>query len=197
MMILLDTGHGKSTPGKRSPDGKLREYKYTREIADEVMRRLIAKGFTVERVVKDDVDVPLSARCKSINQYCDKYGKSNVVLVSIHCNAAGSGESWLNAKGWSVFVGNNSSSRSKLLAESLFKAAKNEGLTLRKYSQTQVYWKQNLAMCRDTSCPAVLTENLFQDNKEDVDYLLSKKGKEAIINLHVEGILDYIESINC
>lgn len=32
-------------------------------------------------------------------------------------------------------------------------------------------------MCRDTKCPAILTENLFQDNKEDVDFLLSEKGK--------------------
>nr|DAT77576.1 MAG TPA: MurNAc-LAA [Caudoviricetes sp.] len=29
-------------------------------------------------------------------------------------------------------------------------------------------------MCRDTKCPAVLTENLFQDNKEDVEFLLSE-----------------------
>lgn len=28
MKILLDNGHGENTPGKRSPDGKLREYLY-------------------------------------------------------------------------------------------------------------------------------------------------------------------------
>jgi N-acetylmuramoyl-L-alanine amidase len=47
-------------------------------------------------------------------------------------------------------------------------------------------------MCRDTKCPAVLTENLFQDNKKDVEFLLSEKGKETIVNLHVEGIINYI-----
>lgn len=26
MKILIDNGHGENTPGKRSPDGKLREY---------------------------------------------------------------------------------------------------------------------------------------------------------------------------
>lgn len=195
MIILLDTGHGESTPGKRSPDGKLREYRYTREIADELVKELTARGFQAERVVKNDEDVPLLTRCKSINQYCDKHGKSNVVLVSIHCNAAGSGASWLSAKGWSVFISNNSSTKSKQLAECLFDAAKKEGLTLRKYSQTQTYWKQNLAICRETNCPAVLTENLFQDNKEDVDYLLSEKGKKTIVNLHLTGILAYINQI--
>ena len=48
MIILLDAGHGESTPGKRSPDGRLREYKYCREIANEVKKQLIDKGFNVE-----------------------------------------------------------------------------------------------------------------------------------------------------
>lgn len=195
MIILLDAGHGESTPGKRSPDGRLREYKYCREIANEVKKQLIDKGFEVELVVADDTDVPLMQRCREVNQYCDKYGKANTVLVSIHCNAAGSGSDWMSARGWSVFISNNSSSKSKKLAECLFKAAQDEGLILRKYSQTQVYWKQNLAICRETKCPAVLTENLFQDNKEDVDYLLSEEGKKAIVRLHVNGILSYIKSI--
>ena len=77
----------------------------------------------------------------------------------------------------------------------MFEAARKEGLTLRKYSQTQVYWKQNLAICRETKCPAVLTENLFQDNKADVEYLLSDEGRATIARLHVQGILDYIKAI--
>jgi N-acetylmuramoyl-L-alanine amidase len=47
-------------------------------------------------------------------------------------------------------------------------------------------------MCRDTSCPAVLTENLFQDNKDDVAFLLSDEGKKKIVDIHVQGILKYI-----
>lgn len=195
MIILLDAGHGESTPGKRSPDGRLREYKYCREIANEVKNQLTSKGFQVELVVSDNTDVPLMERCRIVNQYCDKYGKTNTVLVSIHCNAAGSGADWMNAKGWSVFISNNSSSKSKKLAECLFNAAQDENLALRKYSQTQVYWKQNLAICRETYCPAVLTENLFQDNKEDVEFLLSEKGRESIVRLHVNGILNYIKAI--
>lgn len=195
MIILLDAGHGIETPGKRSPDGRLREYKYCREIINEVKNQLESKGFQVELIVIDDTDIPLMERCRIVNQYCDKYGKANTVLVSVHCNAAGSGADWMNARGWSVFISNNSSKKSKQLAECLFAAAQKEELALRKYSQTQVYWKQNLAICRETYCPAVLTENLFQDNKEDVEYLLSEKGKESIIRLHVNGIINYIDTI--
>lgn len=43
--------------------------------------------------------------------------------------------------------------------------------------------------------PAVLTENLFMDNKEDVKFLLSEEGKKQIIDLHVQGIKKYIEQL--
>lgn len=56
------------------------------------------------------------------------------------------------------------------------------------------YWVGNFAIVRDTKCPAVLTENLFQDNMAEVDYLLSAEGKATIAKLHVEGILNYIKS---
>ena len=195
MIVLLDAGHGIETPGKRSPDGRLREYKYCREIANEVKAQLLNKGVKTELIVTNDTDISLKQRCSIVNQYCEKYEKDNTVLVSIHCNAAGSGADWMNAQGWSVFISNNSSNKSKKLAECLFNAAQQENLALRKYSQTQVYWKQNLAICRETYCPAVLTENLFQDNKEDVEFLLSEKGKETIVRLHVNGILNYIKII--
>ena len=46
-------------------------------------------------------------------------------------------------------------------------------------------------MCRDTNCPAVLTENLFQDNKEDVEFLLSNK--QTIVNIHYNAIINYLK----
>lgn len=46
----------------------------------------------------------------------------------------------------------------------------------------------------NTKCPAVLTESLFQDNKADVDFMLSPKGKEAIVGLHIDGIISYLNN---
>ena len=37
MKILIDNGHGCNTPGKRSPDGRFREYAWAREIARAVV----------------------------------------------------------------------------------------------------------------------------------------------------------------
>ena len=32
----------------------------------------------------------------------------------------------------------------------------------------------------------------FQDNREDVEFLLSEEGKRAIVSLHVWGIMKYL-----
>ena len=191
MKVLIDNGHGENTPGKRSPDGRLREWSYTREIADRVVFGLKKLGIDAERIVREDIDVSLSERCKRANAIYKETGK-NTILVSIHCNAAGSGANWMNAHGWSVFVSNNASTNSKKLATCLTNAATDQKVTIRKPMPNQPYWEQNLAICRDTNCPAVLTENFFQDNKEDVEYLLSPEGKRVVVQIHIDGIVKYL-----
>ena len=191
MKVLIDNGHGENTPGKRSPDGRLREWSYTREIADRVVFGLKKLGIDAERIVREDIDVSLSERCKRANAIYKETGK-NAILVSIHCNAAGSGANWMNAHGWSVFVSNNASTNSKKLATCLTDAATDQKVTIRQPMPNQPYWEQNLAICRDTNCPAVLTENFFQDNKEDVEYLLSPEGKRVVVQIHIDGIVKYL-----
>lgn len=39
----------------------------------------------------------------------------------------------------------------------------------------------------------MLTENLFQDNKEDVELLLSEEGKEKVTATHVNAIVNFIK----
>lgn len=195
MRILIDNGHGYNTPGKCSPDGRLREYKYTREIALVVVERLRAQGYDAELVTPETYDVALGTRTRRINGIARTVGTANVLVVSIHCNAAGSKGQWMQARGWSAHVSLNASTKSKRLASCLAKAAEGEGIKVRRPLPTQDYWPQNLAICRDTICPAVLTENLFQDNRDDVDFLLSDRGREAIVSLHVKGIINYINSV--
>ena len=57
--VLVDNGHGVETPGKRSPDGRLREYKYAREIAASVVARLKKLGYDAGLIVEEDRDVSL------------------------------------------------------------------------------------------------------------------------------------------
>lgn len=191
MKILIDNGHGVETPGKRSPDGRLREYAYTREIADRVISRLQGEDIDSNRIVPEETDVPLSERVARANKYYAESGKQ-AILVSIHCNAAGDGSKWITARGWSVFVDTTASANSKRLATTMAEVAKKKGVTVRKEMNNRNYWIENLYICKHTNCPAVLVENFFQDNKEDVDFLLSEEGKRCVTDITVEGIKKYL-----
>ena len=91
MKILIDNGHGQSTPGKRSPDGRFLEFKFNREIAQRIVADLRDRGYNAELLVEEDDDVPLAERYRRANTYSQALGKENVILVSIHANAFGNG----------------------------------------------------------------------------------------------------------
>lgn len=61
MKILIDNGHGIDTPGKRSPDGVLREYAWNRLIAGRVVSALTDLGHDAALLVPETEDLPLRA----------------------------------------------------------------------------------------------------------------------------------------
>ena len=74
--ILIDNGHGIQTKGKRSPDEKLLEYAYTREIAKRIVANLIDRGYDAELLVPEEDDIPLSERVRRVNEICLTYEPS-------------------------------------------------------------------------------------------------------------------------
>lgn len=197
-VVILGTAHGSNVPGKRSPDGKFREYRFSREVIADLKPKLEAQGFTVfVDMPADEVPSPqnkeLSLRCKYVNGICSSFGKDNCIYVSIHVNAAGSESKWLNASGFSVFVCNNSSEASKRLAQSLYAEAAARHLQGNRSVPSSRYWTANFYVLRNTACPAVLTENLFMDNRDDVELLSSPEGKAKIVDLHLQGIVKFLK----
>lgn len=195
MKILIDNGHGSNTAGKRSPDGLFREYAYTREIAAEVTYQLRRKGYDAELLVPELYDVALIERVHRVNVKCQSNGASNVLLVSIHCNAAGNGKEWKSARGWEAWTSPGQTEGDKL-AECLYESALESfaaGTPIRSDWGDGDFDKENhFTILSKTLCPAVLTENFFQDNKEDVEFMQSESGKKAIVKCHVNGIINYI-----
>ena len=191
MKVLIDNGHGVETSGKRSPDGCLREYAYTREIANCVVSQLHNAGVDAVRIVPEETDISRVDRVARANKAYIESGKQ-AILVSIHCNAMGSGTEWMSARGWSVFVGGNASQKSKILARKMAEIALTKDIKVRQPSKQCLYWTADLYICRKTNCPAVLVENFFQDNREDVDFLLSEAGKQRVVDIIVEGVVKYL-----
>ena len=194
MKVLIDAGHGIDTPGKRSPDGRFREYKWNREVADILLDNLISRGVDAELVVKETNDISLRTRAMRVNKVCNKLGPGNVILVSIHSNAAGNGKTWMKAQGWSCYT-SPGNTKSDTLSECLydwFEQMFPDRKMRKDMSDGDRDWEENFYMLTKTKCPAVLTENFFYDNKEECEWLLNDKTKIWIAYATYMGIKKYL-----
>ena len=54
-------------------------------------------------------------------------------------------------------------------------------------------WEEDFYILRKSWCQAVFTENFFMDNHFDIEYLQSRAGKQAVVDTHVEGIVEWLE----
>ena len=220
LTVILGTAHGKNVAGKRSPDGKFQEWQYSREIVER-LREELAKHDDLVDVFVDipaaEVPLPqqaeLTRRVRYVNQLCAHRHTERCIYVSIHVDAASSGE-WKNAGGWTAYT-SPGRTRSDILATYLYEAAEKhlagyaakmeEGKKKGLYGSNQKPFRKDTSdgdpdkearfyVLVRTKCAAVLTENLFQDNKADVAFLTSEEGKKAIVALHKEAILRFAEN---
>lgn len=195
LTVILDAGHGIETPGKRSPkldDGRqLLEWKFTREVCNKIYCLLQSEGIKCIIANRDDKDYKLSERAKNINNLYTKEKKLGhlAIMISIHGNAAGSGE-WKDAHGWEVFTTENTTNSDRLakcfcsVFTNIFPDKKLRG-----------HKEKNFTIIYKTNCPCVLTENFFYDNKEECELMLSEEGQMKIAELHVEAIKKYYNEI--
>ena len=213
MIILIDNGHGVTSEerGKFSPllentglkisseftnKGRFREWKYNRIIADMVVTKLKAMGYDARLLVPEDTDISLSERVRRVNTICNKVGAANVVLISVHANAVGNGSQWMTGKGWEAYS-TRGKTKSDMLTEFLYKRADDnvKGRKIREdWSDGDRDKEADFYIIKKAYCPAVLTENFFYDNKDDLKYMVSEEGIHAVVRLHVEGIVDYVKS---
>ena len=196
--IILGTAHLSSTPGKRSPDGKFREYAYSRKVCKAVQEELLSRGVDCVIDYIDD-DMPgltssqeLVKRVQIVNEIAKK---TDSLYVSIHVNASAK-NGWDKATGFAIYT-SPGETKSDILATDIFdeasKLLKPIGKSLRKdTSDGDPDFEENFYVLRKTICPTVLTENFFQNSKEDVEFLESPLGFGVIVSYHVDGILKYL-----
>lgn len=195
MKILIDPGHGIDTPGKRSPDGLFREYLWNRQVADLILDGLLSAGVDAALLVTETNDVSLRNRVNRVNTICNRLGASNVLLVSIHANAAGNGSAWMNAKGWSCYT-SKGKTKSDQVAEYLYDAfeAEFQDRKIRKdMNDGDRDWEEDFYVLQKSNCPAVLLENFFYDNREECAWMLQDETKRRIAGAAVKGIIKYIK----
>lgn len=182
-VVYIDAGHGKYTPGKRSPSGIMeeREWFFNDEVAKAFKKELESyKGVKVVRV--DDVtgkrDVPLGERTGAANK-----AKADLYL-SFHHNAYQS--KWGNHGGTETFYHAGSATGKKLAQAVQDAAMKAYGLTDRGIKTA------NLHITRETSMPAVLLEGGFMDSNVDIKKLRDKKVLQEAGRLVAEAVAKFL-----
>lgn len=192
MIILIDNGHGIETPGKRSPDGRFKEYLWNREVAEILCDILCDDGFDARLLVPETNDVSLKTRVNRANKVWKEEG--DCILISIHANAAGDGSKWMSARGWSCYttVGQKESDR---LAERMYDSFRTEFPDARfrtERTDGDQDYETDFYILRKTRCPAVLLENWFYDNREECAFLLRQDTKEHVAMAAFWAVRNYL-----
>lgn len=161
MCIVLDPGHGPFTAGKRSPDGRLREYHVNAAIAKFVQQEL--EGIvTCHFTTNGDRDVPLWERSQFANQL-----KASL-FVSIHANAYGS--TWNAVSGIETYIAPRASKKSHLVAKAV------QAQLVKKTGRLDRGIKTgNFHVLTRTTMPAILVEVGFMTNRVECELLLSEE----------------------
>jgi len=201
-LIILDDGHGKETLGKRTPifdDGSfLVENDFNSEVIDLIYNQLkkindVDVAFTAE----ENYDVSLAKRVERSNQawkeHQEHFGTANskCILISVHANAYGSGNSFNTAKGVETYCC-TLPVEEEILAKTIHKH-----LTKGTVQVDRGVQKMNFAILRGnmTSC---LVECAFMTNESEAKLLKQEVFRQECANEIVSGILEYfnIEGVN-
>ena len=109
--------------------------------------------------------------------------------------AAGRGDRWLTARGWCAYT-TRGNTRADALTSSLYTDARVHlpGHRLRTdYTDGDPDLEKDFFLLRHTLAPAVFVENLFMDNPSDCAFLLSPEGQQALVDLHVDDICEWLK----
>lgn len=162
-----------------------------REYADEIAKRLTDKGINVVKTYHPWEDTPLSRRVEIANYYHKNIQPG--IFISEHSNAATG-----TARGFSIWTSIGQTT-SDFLAEEFMKIYKSDlsddAIRIREqsYEDGDADYEENFYVLRNTSMPAVLTENLFFDNFEDAKILMDEYYKEKYIEVVVDWAVWAVE----
>lgn len=181
LQVVVDAGHGGTDPGAVSSSG-VQEKDLTLMIARYMYEEFQKKGIPVTLVRSVDETVSPTER---VNRILDAYGDNpNVVIISNHINAAGSGIQ--GAEGAEVIYALRDNSN---LASNILTALGNAGQKMRKFYQRRLpsdTSKDYYFIHRNTGSNThpVIVEYGFIDNPEDLSKIQNnyKEYVDAVVD---------------
>ena len=189
LVVILDPAHGEEVPGKRSPDGKHREYKWSRDICLAIGKELANHDIKVVFTNLTQKEIGLSKRKNFANNLETKEGEIKF-LVSIHNNAAGNGNNWMQARGFEIYTSKGQTLSDKF-ASIIFQGLRDDFPNFKArmdISDGDEDKEENFTVLMG-NYSAVLLEWLFQDNQQDVELLANEKTNWLLVKSLVKSLL--------
>jgi N-acetylmuramoyl-L-alanine amidase len=183
-LIAISDGHEMTTMGKRSPpivelDGRLiKENEFNKAVALILEQELKRCGFRTLNV-SSTVNDTLEDRVKRANN-----AKADI-FVAIHYNAYDGKFNNHDPEGIEIHIYPKSKEGHRLaecVLNELIKGTpqKNRGIK-----------ESNFYVLRETSMPAILTENGFMDNKREALLMIDNDFRQEVAEEHARGICKY------
>jgi N-acetylmuramoyl-L-alanine amidase len=179
LRICIDAGHGITTPGKRSPDGTLKEFEFNSYVAYH-LAKLLKEYEKVETMFthSNDRDVKLEDRVKKANNW------NADLFISIHANAFGNGSDFNSAHGIETYVYKTKPTKAYEVGLNCQK----ELLRLT-HRENRGIKTSEFYVLKYTKMTAVLVECGFMTNKEECELLKTIEYRELCATALLNAII--------
>ena len=183
---------------RQSPNKNLDELTYLNRMTDDIILRLRETVKDTPFITITKLAGPMDQILSELQTLTRTIPPTSNCLIAVGLNSTRMDGHQHSNKGWRV-ISNPESSQSSTLATALATAAMQtlgHRATSNQDTATSPTHLNQTPILTAAAIPAVLTLNLYQDNRQDAAYLLSSEGRQAIISLHVKGISAYLERLN-
>ncbi|HLR09400.1 MAG TPA: N-acetylmuramoyl-L-alanine amidase [Bacillota bacterium] len=175
MKLYLDPGHGGTDPGAQG--NGIKEKDITLDIAKRIRAILTDEydGIEVRMSRTDDSTKSLAERTNEANSWKADY------YLSIHCNSFNG-----SAQGYEDYIHNSLPDSSTTAA---YRDTLHDEISSVNQLDNRGKKKANFHVLRETTMPALLTENGFIDNAHDAELMADPSWRQTVAQGHVNGLV--------
>lgn len=200
LLPIIDFAHGSDVAGKQSPDGRHKEYLWSRKVGNMLAELLKQEGFEVAFTNIKDTEIGLSRRQEIANNL-NAPRDGTKFLLSLHNNAAGMGNEWCAARGFEIYT-TKGQTRSDLFATVIFEQLQEDFPTADGYkhridpSDGDPDKEANFTVLMGNNYWGVLLEWLFQDNPDDVALLEDDSVNRKLVESLTQALIFIDENLD-
>ena len=202
-VVAIDAGHGGSDPGAR---GVVEEKQVTAATAAALLQWLEEDSNYIPLQTRESFDETATPAQRA----AAASAQSPQLLLSIHGNSAANGSTAAGFECYPAVPGRTWHQESFYFAKLLAGGMQSIGAKLRgrggvryiyylendqkqlvENTYTQVRPERSFTLLEDVDCPAVLAEQCFVTNDEDVEHFGSEQGCKTVARIYYEAICTY------